>query len=111
MHNLEVADVVRCDEDNCGARGSVVSVRAEVMVTPTFSAERIVCFLQDLHGVWAATPDLRVPQQETLGLNVTVDQATDGRTEGLLLVRAYRKAKDRQRLPSIKNIRVTHRSR
>ena len=45
--------------------------------------------IEDLHRVRAAATDFRIPEQKTLGLDVAVDEAADGRAECLLLVRAY----------------------
>jgi hypothetical protein len=54
----------------------------------TFSLPRLVNLLQNLHGVRTTAANLTVPKEETLGLNVPVDEAADRGPEGLLLVRS-----------------------
>jgi hypothetical protein len=54
----------------------------------TFSAPGMVCLLHNLHQIWPPTPELAVPQQETLWANVLMDETGDRWAEGLLLIRA-----------------------
>lgn len=54
----------------------------------TFGSPVIIRLFQDLHRIWPAAPELRIPQQETLRSNVAVDKAADCWSERLLLIRA-----------------------
>ena len=55
-------------------RQASVSYRVyHAVIRQTFSSPRVVCLFHQLHGVWPATPFLRVPQQEALRPDVAVD--------------------------------------
>jgi len=54
----------------------------------TFSSPIVIRLFQDLHRIWPAAPELRIPQQETLRSNVAVDKPADCWSERLLLIRA-----------------------
>ena len=56
--------------------------------TKTFSSPVVIRLFQDLHRIWPATPELRIPQQETLRSNMAVDEAADSWAERLFLIRA-----------------------
>ncbi len=48
----------------------------------------MVRLFQDLHRIWTSTPELAVPQQETLWAYVTVDETADRWAKCLFLIRA-----------------------
>jgi hypothetical protein len=54
----------------------------------TFGSPVVIRLFQDFHRVWPAAPELRIPQQEALRSNVTVDEAADCWAERLFLIRA-----------------------
>jgi hypothetical protein len=51
----------------------------------TFGSPVVIRLFQDLHRIWPAAPELRIPQQETLRSNVAVDKAADCWAKCLLL--------------------------
>jgi len=54
----------------------------------TFGIPDMVRLFQDLHRIWTSTPELAVPQQETLWAYVTVDETADRWAKCLFLIRA-----------------------
>ena len=62
------------------------SYARDIIIVRTFCVPRAVDLLEDLHGVGTPAAHLRVPQQQTLGFYVPVDEAADRRAERLLLI-------------------------
>jgi hypothetical protein len=88
LHDLRITSVVRGDENDCGGYVLATSMAYVKVYDKTFGPPVVIRLFQDLHRIWPATPELRIPQQETLGSHVAVDKAADCWTERLFLIRA-----------------------
>lgn len=69
LHHLIVSLHIRRDEDDLRAKPRP-------------------CIFEQLHRIWTPASLLRVPKNHALRLNVLLDQASDGRPKGALLVGA-----------------------
>ena len=67
----------------------------------------MVHFLQNLHSIGPPASQLTVPEEQTLGLNVPMDETANGGPERLLLVRACGKSQDlRIQIPRMRETRT-----
>ena len=71
-----------------GGRESVGPCTKRRVDCLTFGTPGMVCLLHNLHQIWPPTPELAIPQEETLWAYVLVDETGDRWTKRLLLIRA-----------------------
>jgi len=91
LHDLRVSGVVGGNEDDWMFGWSECEHPMDEWII-TFRIPVCVSLLYNLHGVWAPASRFTIPEKQSLGTNILVDQITDCGSERLLLLRTFQRS-------------------